>query len=183
MSRRSLSVEIFRDINTPDVSIDAAVEGLEAVRGIVGSLEIVARNGLLRLTQHESDIIRTDQLPALDIRTDFGLILTGRPIVMPSAWQRPIHEGNITVGLTVHPDQANDYALIDAARTRSLKNSTMHEAGHLLGIPNRGKHFDGGCHCRRGRCLMHAELRLTQTDYCNKCKKQLARSAERLLTA
>jgi hypothetical protein len=183
MSMRTLSIEIFRDIETPGISIDAAIEGLEEVRGIIGSLVIVARNGLLRLSKPDKDIIRTNKIPPLDIETDFGIILTGRRIIMPSKKRLPISKGNITVGLTVHTKQGSDFALIDALNSRSVRGSTMHEKGHLLGIPNGGEDFDGFCHCRRRDCVMHSQIlyRVEQTDYCDSCQYQLAKSAMTLM--
>lgn len=180
MSRRTISVEIFRDIETPDVSIERAIAGLEAVRQIVMPLEIVARNGLLRLSSYESNVIRTDKLPPVDIRTDFGIILTKQMIVMPAERQMPIHDGNLTVGLTNHPDGASDYSIIDTWRTNSVINSTMHETGHLFSIPNGGETFDGGCHCMRPECLMYGELLDCQTTYCTNCTHSLRESAARM---
>lgn len=180
MSKRTISIELFRDIATPDVSLDLAVKGLEHIRRIIPSLEIVERGGLVKLNEGTL-YIRSEELPVLDIHTDFGIILTDRQIFMPLEQQMPLHDDSITIGLTNHVEQGSDYALVDVLRSDSVKCSTMHETGHLLDIPNKGKKFDGNCHCVKRSCIMHAELLLKQTDYCRRCTQQLAKSAMRLL--
>lgn len=178
---RSLSVEVLRDIETPDVSIDAIVWGLEKTRYIAPSLEIIARNGMLRVNAEGTDHINTGNLPLYVFNADLNIIVTGRPIIVPERLRADeLPRGKDYIGTSLPHGRDKPFALIDGARSNSPANTAMHELGHLLKFPNRGRNFDGNCHCKIGGCVMHREVS-PSTDFCNNCSKQLAKSVFRMI--
>ena len=179
---RNLSIEIFRDSETPDVQIDLAVTALKEIQQISKHIKIIERGGLLELSEPGLDVIYTRDMPLHDIRTDFGVILTSRRLVLPSNVWEPGSNDRIVVGNTwIGLDKP--LTLIDAERTRSLKNSTKHEVGHFIGVPRKGKNFDGDCHCNRPACVMHSvtKIEIQQEDYCGNCTTQFAKNAFKLM--
>lgn len=65
-----------------------------------------------------------------------------------------------------------------------LPNALKHEAGHILGLCGNPAHGDGE-HCRNKNCLMHKGmsrfktlLRLSPTDLCGECKRDLLEMRE-----
>ncbi|USN96267.1 MAG: hypothetical protein H6797_04295 [Candidatus Nomurabacteria bacterium] len=179
---RNLSIEIFRDSETPDVQVDLAVTALEEIRQITKHIEIVERGNVLQLSEPGVDAVYTKDVPLHKIQTDFGIILSSRPLVLPTMLGQPPNTGNITVG-NAWVGLDKPFAVIDAERTYSLKNSTKHEVGHFIGVPRKGKYFDGDCHCNRPNCVMHSmtKIEIEQDDYCHNCTAQLAKNAFNLM--
>lgn len=174
---KRISIEVFRDVETPEIPIDAVIAGLKEVRTLVPTIEVVARNGLMRISDPGTEAIHTKSLPILDIETDFGMIITGRPIVIPPSAASRIAPGNLVVGNTLPTGLNKPFSIIDAARARFPRQTTKHELGHLFKIPHEGERFDGDCHCTDRKCVMHAISQPERDDFCGRCAKQLGRSA------
>lgn len=182
MSKRSISVEIFRDLETPDVSINDAVAGLADIQQLIEPLKIIDKNRRLKLSKLGSSAIYTNQITSFNIRSDFGIILTERPIIVASgAKDNKLQSGQITVGNTWPNGRSSPFSLIDAQRSYSVKNSTMHELGHLFRVPGSGESYDGDCHCIDDNCVMHPLLAVERSAFCNDCEKQLVKSAANLI--
>lgn len=178
---RRISIEIYRDIETPEIAIDAAVSGLEEVGQRVPGLDIIARGGLMRVSQPGTETIETAKLPRLDIEADFAMVITGRRLAVPTDAMNVILPGNIVIGNTWPNGNTKPFSLIDAERGLSPRITAKHELGHLLRFPREGRKFDGDCHCTSGRCVMHAVLDIRRDDYCRRCYRQLSRNVMRLL--
>jgi hypothetical protein len=174
---RQISIEVFRDIEAPDISIDAALAGLGEIKRVVGPIHIVERSGQLDPTQIKTSIIETLYVPKLDIQTDFGVIVTNRPMVPPVADQQQLLDNNrVIVGRSWNIGDYKPFVIIDALRSINPRNTTMHETAHLLGIRN-----DKEGHCLRPDCIMHSKISIEQIYFCNECTRQLTKSALRLI--
>ncbi len=174
MSRKPLfSVEVFGDAEALNPSIDAAVTALEELQQVVGPIEVIARNGLLRLSpknnetaqdnQHELNL---DHVAAVNFDADFGLVLTDRCFV---EYKEPkiMADDLRTVGIAYPRGISKPFAIVDTATAPSIRNTSKHEILHLLNL----------YHCTCPDCLMFAVSSAGRgEDPCDDCGEQVGRN-------
>lgn len=177
---RRISIEVLTDSEAPHAPIDEVARGLEEISNKLPMIEIVARGGLVRVSQSSSVAIDTGDMPLINIESDFGIIVTSRPIVVPSSELNIVVPNAIVVGNTWHTNEKS-FSMVDVARARSPRITAKHEVGHLFHIPNGGKKFDNYFHCTSNHCIMHAIAGGERNEFCKRCFKQLSRSVQNLL--
>jgi hypothetical protein len=87
MSEKVVTVEVFRDADRQDVSIDAAEAGVDELRRVVTGIEIVRANRLIRVAQPEDPWIVSDNLhPLRQTEADLSIVMTDRWISCGNDW-------------------------------------------------------------------------------------------------
>lgn len=177
--RDRINIEIFRDAATSDVPVDKVVLGLYEAGEIISELNVINNNRRVNIGPRRRNSIDTNRLSLPRIRSDMGMIVTSRRLLVPNQ-DGKIQRGNIVVGST-WPYADKPFSILDAGHGMSPLITAKHEFGHLMQIPRGGETFDGDCHCTNENCVMHAIINLERNDYCSDCKTQLGASALRLI--
>lgn len=205
--KQSLSVEIFRDVNYPDVDTDVALEGIDLINSVVTNLEIVQDTRRLRLGGEATESIRTENIRWPQLDHDLSIVLTRRELLTDSS-----NEAATKVGSALRfPRTAQGVAIVNV-NSFNPAATIAHEAGHLLGA-QYPEHAVDTYHCEDETCTMHATMTITndvervkkrglsnwlerhgyrpadyrdvqrspETTFCDSCRNQLSRRAFFLL--
>ncbi|HEV7952090.1 MAG TPA: hypothetical protein VGO98_01830 [Candidatus Saccharimonadales bacterium] len=148
MHQKKLTVEIFRDADRSNLSLDVAEPGIDEVRRIIAGIEIVRATRLLRITRPDQHMIKSDRMRWPKLDADFNIILTDRPLVTGSGIREyghaETHRGSTNLGI----------AIIDTATPDYPVSIVAHEFGHLFDVKKTGETWDGRHHCRDEDCFM-----------------------------
>ena len=147
--RPPLTVEIFRDADTPDISLDEVEAGIEAVRTIATGLQIVRKNRLVRIATPGADVVYPSKVRFARQSTDYNVVLTGRELRDDLVKDDDKVESKIA-GMT--------YKRVSIITSTSIdvKLATQHETAHLLHLKRSGDAHDGDGHCTNEGCIMLA---------------------------
>lgn len=149
MEQKNISVEIFRDIDRPTVSIDAAEGGVDHLRRITRGIDIVRATRLIRIAKPEAATVTSDNIRwPRSFSADLNLIVTDRQII--SADRQVGGVTHITPGLGTLKT-----AVIDITAHNQPELIAAHEGGHLLHAKHSGVKWDGVAHCQDVTCYMY----------------------------
>lgn len=149
MKNDNLTVEIFRDMDRRDISVDAAGMGIDHVRRVTTGIEIVRASRLLRIAQPEKSMVRPDKIRWRAFEADMNIILTDRPLY---GSDDNLHHG---VSYAQRGLGARRVAIVDIANPEYPDLTVAHEAGHLLKLKSEGKTWDKNGHCIDKKCIMY----------------------------
>lgn len=176
MSNKSpLTVEIFRDADRPNVSLEGAESGIEFISDYL--INRLAIAGMTRTIQYEQQLrgINPARFEWPGFTANLNVVVTDRSInVQPSAFEVELaakypSKEVITKGvsLVMQPGSttAPRYAVVDVFNDdgQTAARVVAHEIAHLLGIKNRGVTWDNESHCTDDDCLQYPVM--TQKDY------------------
>lgn len=140
-----LTVEIFRDVATKEVSTEAAEAGVETLRALVPELEIIKTSRLLRVAPGSTHV-DTRKVRWPNSGADINIVMSGRHLDSEGRTDGLVRMGVATV------TRRTRFAFIDAT-TDDAGLIVAHEGAHLLDVKNRGAfHHDGHCTC--DGCIM-----------------------------
>ncbi|MCA9334840.1 hypothetical protein KC953_01730 [Candidatus Saccharibacteria bacterium] len=176
MKLRPISVEILRDHNTPDVAVELAVRALRSLDPILDNgLSIVDSGRIEPVSVPGSTIVDTDNIPRLDIRADFGIIMTHNELtVRPEKSKKIIRENTILAGMAYSRGKNRPYGIIDANQSGVPEHIVTHEFGHLLRIKHGGEYYDGESHCTIDECNMYPVSSGHNGAFCQECAHHTA---------
>ena len=170
-----ISIEVFRDRNTSDTAIELAVRALNEMNPLLDDGLEVIDSGRLALLSYPGDIsIDTQDLPTLETRADYGMVMT-RSALMPYPRLREqfAKRNEILAGLAlVH--EKRPYAIVNAKHPKTPLITVKHEFGHLMNLKQNGEHYDNDHHCTREQCTMYRSAIHERTDFCNECSDHMA---------
>ncbi len=147
---KRLSVEIFRDIDCPDIDPRIALDGIEMVNEITnGSLQVRSHKGRVRTSTVGAKTLHLSSREPLisNASGDMNLILTNKELVATDFNMNAI-------GFAHREKNGGGDAIISIGGTGSIEPhfTTAHELGHLFGLRYGS---DGlGAHCNTAGCLM-----------------------------
>jgi hypothetical protein len=201
--KQSISVEIFREVTSPDVDVQIAHEGLAAVNAIAKNLEIIKDTRKLNLGgEAGAPLSRNIRWPFL--QPDLAVILTNRPF-----GETELGPDYIKVGHSerlLHLDRAISIVNVNASNPVA---TVAHETGHMLGLTYANQ--EDSMHCELESCTMNAAIKESVgslisseiynwfeeqglrtpghknryakdgTEFCDPCQEQLARRSFFLL--
>lgn len=197
---RKLSVEVYRDVDTPNIDPQIALDGIELVNQATNnSLEVSAVNKKIRIASPGSSAvaqkIRWGALPH-----DIQIVLTGKSL--------DSGKNRIPVGFSQRlENNIGGVAVINVGGPLSADPhlTVAHEIGHLFNLQFKGQHDER--HCNRPDCIMHSSHKvesapvkstgltkllektrlvlpkyesvssITNREFCQPCEDQLARRA------
>lgn len=142
-----LSVAIYRDAATPDISIEAALVAIELVNTITqDSLEVPTSSKLIKVAPPDSASIRPDKIRWPQSSVEIRLVMTQRAIAVASE--------SYPLGFARSNNYGGGVAFIRDAANGVSHTSTIvaHELGHLLRL-RYGDHDDS--HCAQRNCIMY----------------------------
>lgn len=186
MKTQPIEARIYLDTETPTVSPEIALHGLEIVRDIAPWIRVHKEIGSISLGKQE--YVNTDRQYWPRFDADITVVLSERRLVDDKDLKqdgslnlRKLSRGVQHIGWAYHAHRAgsNRVALIQANSITRAENIVAHEVGHLLGVEQQ--HATGHCLCMN--CVMNAFLpehgRATRT-FCDKDAELLYTNADRL---
>ena len=153
---RSLSVEVFRDRDFPDASVECAEAGISNVERVIRGIQIVRANRLIAVPSVDGGYvdmrhIRWPQFPA-----DLNVVITEKPLLSSGEDLSRDNNWLRVAGLSLNEGLAGSVRVTVIDVTTGLSAQTVeHETGHLLGLKRRGTTHDGRGHCTVKNCTMH----------------------------
>lgn len=203
MSSR-LSLEIFRDVETPDANTDLVESGVGIVNEVIdGKIDITQSSRKMRISKQGAKAVVASRIRWNASSIDFRVVTTSRPIDDENAF---------VSGFAMRRPNGGGDAVVSAFHRKelTLATTTAHELGHLFGLK-----YDGtdSHHCSDSDCIMFYAARTEleevkikkkgiaswlerrgyvapeysleevspQQDFCNPCAAQLARKSFFLL--
>ena len=155
MNHNNISVEIFRDKDRKEISVDSAEMGIDHLSRVARGIEIVRATRLLRITNNPAvEVINTDNInwPS-NLSADLNIVLTDRQLYS---------EGGVRLGVA-HPTSGmggKKVAFVDVFSSPQPELTVVHESGHLLNAKASGEKWDGEAHCTDPDCLMYPSLEI-----------------------
>jgi hypothetical protein len=175
MQGRTLTVEIFKDLETPEVDLDCIAAGVARVAGVATGLAVERAGRSLRLTRPGAPDVSFDyvrQWPRFS--ADINIIGTTRPIVTSDKTGLPGRRpeelqvvGNSQISGPLR--HLLRIALVRDAVGLEPDYTTAHEFGHLLNV--RPKVLAQGVskeHCASAECLMYSVYETAAAPYRDK---------------
>jgi hypothetical protein len=160
MNREDISVEIFRDAGSRDVSIDAATDGVDRIRRITTGIEIVRATKLLKLTNDDqATLIKPARIRWPKFEADMNIVLTQRTLFLP-----PDNHSDTDIDSRGHGVRhfgvamnasGKKIAMIDAASPDFPELVVAHEIGHMFNLKKNGQTWDSRSHCVHDTCVMY----------------------------
>lgn len=152
-NNRKVTVEVFRDTLTPEVSIDDAEKGLDQIRQHVGNLAVTRTTRRLKIANTPIDHVNAKTIRFPDTDANLNIVLTGRPLEQSE--EKP---GTSIAGQAFYDTRRrmNLFAVVSTATDLETSIVVAHEAAHLLNLKQRGKYHEEG-HCTYPTCTMQAQ--------------------------
>ena len=147
-----LTVEIFRDEKTPDVTIDPVITALGGLSRIVDSFEIIRADRTIKVAD-ESQTIDMHKIVWRRARADITVAMTDRPIY---DYKKKV---DVRGASFIMPDKYSRLgfreAIISSQGGATTEEVTEHEIGHILNVKSFGDKSDGEGHCLDEDCVMY----------------------------
>lgn len=162
MPQRPLTVEVFRDIETPEVPLEGLHAGIEQMTHLAVGLTLERSGRRMRLSKPDAasiDLDKIDNWPRFT--ADINVVATTRPLTTTRELRVPSQQ---SVGLRIIGDSCVEgplrkktrVAVVRVASGINPSNVTRHEVGHLLDVcPKRLALPEDSGHCATSKCLMY----------------------------
>ena len=157
MNRNNISVEIFRDKDRKEISVDSAEMGIDHLSRVARGIEIVRTTRLLRITNNTNtaaEVINTANIDwPSNLSADLNIVLTDR---------RLHSDGSARLGVA-HPTSGiggKKVAVVDVFSSPQPALTVLHESGHLLNAKASGEKWDGEAHCTDPDCVMYPSFEI-----------------------
>ncbi len=167
-----LTVEIFRDVQSPDISVERAVAGIDKVREVTDLVELTRADRTCRLMlpglRYVLPLPLVQLVPPTD--ADMAVVLTDKTFQS----EKTIRErGKMTAGRTTYNLRRAPFAqaVVCTKPHIEVADVVAHETAHMIG-PD---------HCGRQECVMSPTRTGEKSDFCPDCAEDLAISAFNLL--
>ena len=161
MPQRPLTVEIFKDLQTPEVSIDEVLEGVGKTALLAEGLDIVRTGRKLRISKPGAEVVLADKINSWpDFTADINIVTTARPIEISRKVNRTREMSSGTAvlgaaGVTGSLRNTMRVAIVRAGFRLQAAATAGHEIGHLLDVrPHQPARADDADHCADTNCLM-----------------------------
>lgn len=149
---KKILIEIFRDIETPDIDPQIAVAGIELVNEITNtSLEIVNMTRKIRLSKAGAQTVKSSLIRWPTFLCDMNVVLTKRKLDIEEGHQSAGYSHTYSVGGGIAVTSTFEYNAV------SPQSTTAHEIGHLFRLKYDGR---DDAHCSNPKCIMHDALNL-----------------------
>lgn len=158
MNQINISVEIFKEADRRDISIDTAEAGIDYVRRVTTGIEIVRSTRLLRLGDSEHASLYPDKIRWPSLSADMNIVLTDRTLY--SAGDE-LHYGVAYVNRGLNNLKM---AVVDVAKPDFPELTVAHEFGHLFNLKHGGETWDQSGHCVDTTCLMYKHPQTRQFE-------------------
>lgn len=161
MNSKHLSIEVFRDYETPEVPTESAEQAVELLIKYTDGIAISSMNRMIKIgTKSTLPEIESIRFPYTSMNSDLNLIVTSRPfeskdpgMVLKGIAQRHTHDGGV-----------KRVAIVSTDKNRNPDITGAHELGHLLNMKSHGETFDGKGHCSLPDCMMHGVRNVPMDD-------------------
>lgn len=164
MSKETLSVEVFRDSDTPRTSLFDAEMSLARISRLVGGFSIIDMTRLIGVTTNSFGRADVDRVTWSNMQADLNIVITDKPMVDED------HE--IILG-TTYGNGTQTYprvAVVDNLQA-DVKDTLSHEIGHMIELG----------HCGAKSCLMYqTSVERLEQVFCHSCKRKLGQNALRI---
>lgn len=177
--KERLTLEIFRDSMTPDVTLDGATLGMAKILDRVPDIDVVDDGLVAHIAERggkaDASYVYTEDF---SLHTDMAVIMTGRPLYVGGIFKwLPWNRGSIVGEAFDKHDWRGGhplgYAVVSVNSEDDGAWTFAHETGHLLGVG----------HCKCSDCLMQTATELSaESHFCDKCSSRLAQGALTLMT-
>lgn len=158
-----LTVEVFRDADRKDTSLDLAMPGIDLVRSHDVPLQVIRSDRLLRVARPEDDSVVANKIRWPKLGADLNIVLTNRPLfdTAPSSSQDSLYARQDRLGVALYSDRplANKIALIGLGEMGHSDLTVAHEMAHLLNVQPTNAIEGNQRHCATERCVMHPVAR------------------------
>ena len=171
MKLRPISIEVLRDRDTPDAAVELAVRALQTLNPMLDDgLKIIDSGREEVLSNPDAPIVNTNKIPLLDIRADFGLIVTHSELTLePEEKKIILRDGATLAGMAYSKSRNRPFGIVDAQRPSTPEHVVTHEFGHLIKLKRDGEHYNGDSHCSITECNMYDTSNGYNGDFCPEC--------------
>lgn len=158
--RDKLTVEIFRDKDTPSMSIDPVIVGVESLMKITDRLDVAEATQTVEFQKSDDNIIDTTLL--LDPgRADINVFVTGSPFDLTN------ESGHRLLGFAHSLPSARSLigyrtAVISLYKNKNASLTAAHEIAHTLNVKEFGYKSDEQGHCVDPCCTMFSEAQSSE---------------------
>jgi hypothetical protein len=159
MKSDNISVEIFRDVDGRDMSIEAAVEGVERIRHVTTGIEIVRATKLLKIVNNGADRVQPNKIRWPKFEADMNIILTERSLFLPRESEpsesSDMYDNHISpLGIALKYGDKK-IAVVDTVTPDFPELIAAHEIGHMFNLKKNGATWDSDVHCVSDGCMMY----------------------------
>lgn len=158
-NNNKLTVEIFRDLQTPGVSVDPVITSVNGIAKLANAeFDILRADRRLKFAPGRQETIHANNIKWQNLPADINLILSSRPI-------RTTKPGYQTQGHSIvqpGPKIGVRGALISTYDNDQVTMVASHEIAHTLNLKNGGESWDGDGHCKNEHCLLHKQVNTTE---------------------
>jgi len=145
-----ISIEVFRDVEAPDIDPEIAIAGIESVNTHIDSpLEIIDTTRRIRVSKAGSHVIRSSGIRWPTIPSDIALVLTARKLV--------VTDDHDSIGYSDIYTTGGGFSVVSTFGDGALspQSTVAHELGHLLKL----KYDDTqDSHCPSPECIMYSNI-------------------------
>ncbi|USN96284.1 MAG: hypothetical protein H6797_04385 [Candidatus Nomurabacteria bacterium] len=173
-----ISVEVFRDRGSPDAAVELAVRALQEMNLIFDDgLGVIDSGRLAPLGYPGVSHVNVDDVPTIETRADYGVVMTHNPLISSPGLQTEYDERNeIIVGIAITNGKEKPYGIINSEYPEEVsERAVQHEFGHLMDVKRNGENYDGEWHCSLEQCTMYRTATREKSDFCNECADQAAK--------
>lgn len=169
-----ITIEIFRDAETPDVDLTSIEKGFGMVQQVVPKLEVQGLDKVraIRLTRPDQEYIDSTLIRWPRFGADLNIVATERPMITREQDSRfgdvsdelkgVVREmeahASPTLGYTHKRERTFGglaVALVNVKKPVFPHMVSSHEIGHMLALKEIGETYDGDAHCVLENCLMY----------------------------
>ena len=157
--QNSITVEVFRDADSPEIDTNIGVEGASFVSLATPNLEVVKDTRKLRIPGKESDTLHSGFINFPPLTSNFNILLTTKKVGSIAIQDGITKE---TVGFAMKLTAPDRSIAVVNVETPDPHLIVAHEIGHMLNLkyPN---HSDPA-HCETPFCLMCASTTSVTTS-------------------
>lgn len=150
--QKQLSIEVYRDVDTPEVDPAIGVAGIDIVNAVTNnSLRLVASSRKIRIAQADSPLIDASKVRWGSSPLDMRLVLTNRSLRV-NGRERAIGFSDL------NPEHSGGTAVVSTSGIGAAgpESTVAHELGHLFNMQYK---TEDSHHCNSDTCIMHSELK------------------------
>lgn len=151
-NNNKLTVEIFRDLQTPGVAVDPIVTSVNSIARLANTeFDILRADRRLKFAPQRQQAIHADNIKWQNLPADINIVLSERPITGSSFGKRTLGLTSVRGGSGI----GTRGSLISTYDNDHVVAVTSHEVLHALNLKSNGDSSDGEGHCKNEHCIMH----------------------------